>query len=82
MEVRRMNYVAYIDMAKKLFGKIPDKRYVLKYHELEKLSKKISEQDIRQIKDANVRDTLVKVKHIHDDIANKKANVIRRIRLY
>ncbi|MBM5804563.1 MAG: hypothetical protein FJZ49_00590 [Candidatus Verstraetearchaeota archaeon] len=82
VEVRRMNYAAYIDVAKELFGKIPDKRYVLKYHELEGLCKKIGEQEIRRIKDANVRGTLVKVKHIHDDIANKKANVIRRIKLY
>jgi hypothetical protein len=82
VEVRRMNYAAYIDMAKELLGKIPDMRYVLRYHELERLSKKINENEIGQVRDANVRDTLVKVVHIHDDIVNKKANVLKMIRLH
>ena len=54
---------------------------MLKYHELEQLSKEIGEQEIKRIKDANVRETLKKVKHVHDEIANKKADVIRRIRV-
>ena len=82
VEVRRMNYAAYIDMAKELLGKIPDMRYVLRYHELERLSKKINEDEIGQVRDANIRDTLVKVVHIHDDIVNKKANVLKMIRLH
>jgi hypothetical protein len=81
MKVRRMNYAAYIHTARELFEKIPNKNYVLKYHELEQLSKEISEQDIKCIKDANIRKTLKKVKHVHDEIANKKADVIRRIRM-
>ncbi|MDD1766816.1 MAG: hypothetical protein LUQ00_02740 [Candidatus Methanomethyliaceae archaeon] len=81
VEVRRMNYAAYIDMAKELLGKIPDMKYVLRYHELERLSKKINEKEIKLIRDPNVRDTLFKVVHIHDDIVDKKANVIRMIKL-
>lgn len=81
VEVRRMNYAAYIHMAKELFEKIPNKSYVLKYHELEQLSKEIGEQEIKRIKDVNARETLKKVKHVHDEIANKKADVIRRIRM-
>jgi hypothetical protein len=81
VEVRRMNYNAYIEMAKELLGKIPEMKYVLKYHELERLSKKINEKEIEQIRDTNVKDTLLKIVHVHDDIANKKAAVIRKIKL-
>ncbi len=81
-EVRRANYAAYADTAKSLFEKIPDRNYVLKYHALEGLSKEIGDEEIRRISDENIRNTLISVKHVHDNIAEKKANVIRRIKLY
>jgi len=81
-EVRRMNYPAYISMARELFRKIPDKNHILRYHEVEQLSKRIREQEIMQIKDVKLRETLERLKHIHDDIAIKKANIIRRMNLY
>jgi len=82
LEVRRMNYAAYIEMAKSLFGKIPNRNYVLKYHELEELSKKLNGDEIKKIREENVRDTLLNIKHVHNNIAEKKANVIRRIKMY
>jgi len=81
VEVRRMNYAAYIDMAKELFRKIPNRHYVLEYHELEQLSKKISDSEVKKIKEKNIREILDKVKHIHDNIDEKKVNVIRRIKM-
>jgi hypothetical protein len=81
LEIRRMNYAAYIDMAKELFMKIPNMKYILRYHELEKLSKKFNDKGIEQIKDTDVKEILLKIVHVHDDIANKKANVIRKVKL-
>lgn len=81
-EVRRMNYPVYINMARELFEKIPDENYILRYHEVEQLSKRIKEQEIMQIKDVKLRETLERLKHIHDDIAIKKANIIRKMKLY
>ena len=81
-EVRRINYTVYINMARELFGKIPDKNCILRYHEVEQLSKRITEQEIMQIKDVRLRETLKRLKHIHDDIATKKANIIRRMNLH
>jgi len=81
-EVRRMNYPVYVNIARELFEKIPDKNYILRYHEVEQLSRRIREQEIMQIKDAKLRETLERLKHIHDDIAIKKANIIRRMNLY
>lgn len=81
-EVRKANYPAYAEAAKSLFDKLPNKNCVLKYHALEGLSREISDEEIRRIKDESLRYTLAKVKHVHDNIAEKKANVIRRIKLY
>lgn len=81
-EVRRNNYAAYTNMAKSLFEEIPNKTYILKYHTLEGLSNKISDNEIKQIKEKNIQNIIVKVKHIHDNIAEKKANVIRQIKIY
>jgi hypothetical protein len=69
-------------MARELFRKIPDENYILRYHEVEQLSRRIREQEIMQIKDVKLRETLERLKHIHDDIAIKKANIIRRMNLY
>jgi len=73
-----MNYAAYIQTAKELFERIPKKSYVLKYHELEQLSKEVGEQEIKLMKDLNVRETLKKVKHVHDDIAKKKGRYYQK----
>jgi hypothetical protein len=77
-----MNCPVYFSMARELFRKIPDENYILRYHEVEQLSRRIREQEIMQIKDVKLRETLERLKHIHDDIAIKKANIIRRMNLY
>lgn len=82
LEVRRINYAAYIDTAKEIFGRIADRSSVLQYHQAEQLVKRISDEDISRIKDPELRETLFSLRHINDDIAEKKANVIRRIKLH
>lgn len=82
LEVRRINYAAYIDTAREIFGRIADRSSVLQYHQAEQLVERISDEDINKIKDPELRETLFCLRHIHDNIAEKKANVIRRIKLY
>jgi hypothetical protein len=82
LEVRRINYTAYMNTAREIFGRISNRSSVLKYHQAEQLAKRISEEDIGRIKDPELRETLFCLKHIHDNIAEKKAKVIRRMKLY
>jgi hypothetical protein len=82
LEVRRINYTAYIATAKEIFGRIANRSSVLQYHQVEQLVKRISEEDISRIKDPKLRETLFHLKHVHDNIAEKKASVIRRMKLY
>lgn len=82
LEVRRINYKVYIDTAREIFGRIANRSSVLQYHQAEQLVKRISEEDIGGVKDPELRETLFRLKHIHDNIAEKKANVIRRMKLY
>jgi hypothetical protein len=82
LEVRRTNYMAYIDTAREIFGRIADRSSVLQYHQVEQLVKRISDENINRIKDPELRETLFRLRHIHDNIAEKKANVIRRMKLH
>lgn len=82
LEVRRFNYTTYLDTAREIFGRIADRSSILQYHQAEQLVKRISEEDICKIKDPELRETLLRLRHVHDNIAEKKANVIRRMKLY
>ena len=80
-DIRLMNQPAYIDKAAELFGKIPKCKHVLKYHEAEQLCKSLGEQDLMGISDPVLRATLRSLSHVHDVISEKKANVLRQVRL-
>ncbi|MFQ5711660.1 MAG: hypothetical protein ACE5GD_07770 [Candidatus Geothermarchaeales archaeon] len=79
--IRRANYEVYIEMAKKLFAEIGDRDNVLKYHELEQICQRIRDETLESIDDENLRKTLISVKRIHDNIAERKAELIRRMPL-
>jgi hypothetical protein len=80
-EMRRMNYAAYVSAARDIFSRIPKPENVLKYHELEGICSRLSDEEIKAVGDAATRDALEKVKHAHDGIAAKKAKTMTRIKL-
>jgi hypothetical protein len=82
LEVRKMNINEYIRAAKEIFQRIPNKEYVLKYHEAEQISKMFTDEDLAQIEREHLRDTIQSLRHVHDNLAEKKANVIQRMNLY
>ncbi|UCH38085.1 MAG: hypothetical protein JSV76_02680 [Candidatus Bathyarchaeota archaeon] len=81
-EIRKMNYGEYIQTAVDIYQRIPNKEDVLKYHDAEQISKLLTDTDLTCIQDNQLRNTIRALKHVHDNIAEKKANVIRRMNLY
>lgn len=81
-EIRKMNYEAYIRTAEEIYQRIPNKEDVLKYHDAEQISKILTDDDLIHIEDNRLRDTIRSLQHVHDNIAEKKANVITRMNLY
>ena len=81
-EVRRANYPVYIETAKEIFDRISNRSYVIDYHRAEQLVKEIPEAAIQQIAEPTLRETLLRLKHIHNNIAEKKATVLRSMKLH
>ncbi len=81
-EIRKENYRGYVHTTKELFGKILRADYVLRYHQLEQLSNKLNDSEIKKIRDKKIREVLQKVKHVHENIADKKANLIKKMNIY
>jgi hypothetical protein len=81
-DIRKMNHAEFIRTATELFQRIPKKEYVLKYHDAEQISKLLPDEDVIHIKDEQLRETIQSLKHVHNHIAEKKANVIKRMNLY
>jgi hypothetical protein len=81
-EIRQMDYEEYIRTAVDIYQRIPNIEDVLKYHDAEQISKHLTDADLIHIENDRLRDTLQALRHVHDNIAEKKANVIRRMKLY
>jgi hypothetical protein len=81
-EIRKMNYDEYIRTAVDIYQRIPNKEDVLKYHDAEQISKLLTDTDLTRIQDNQLRNTIRALQHVHDNIAEKKANVIKRMNLY
>ena len=82
LEVRKMNINEYMRTAKEIFQRIPNTEYVLKYHEAEQISKMFTDEDVAQIGSEHLRETIQSLRHVHDNISEKKANVMKRMNLY
>lgn len=65
-KVRERYFRSYARKAEELFCRLPSKANVLKYHEMEELLSGMSDEEIGEVPDVTMRETLLKIKHVHD----------------
>ncbi|MBI2303213.1 MAG: hypothetical protein HYU86_00505 [Chloroflexi bacterium] len=78
-------YRAYAAAARDIFAHLPTpghpQEVITAYHQLEQLCHSLEEGDIAAISEPATRETLLAVKHVHDDLPAKWAGIIERYRL-
>ena len=63
----RKRWTRIVELTESLWEKTGGGGRVKKYHSIEELCREISDEDIRSIADPEIRETVVKIRHIHDD---------------
>jgi len=77
--IRAEHAAPFIRKAKELYSKLPDRKSVLTYHELEQLLEKVDDAAIAR-EEPGMKDLLSAIKHVHDKgHAARKAEIFREI---
>lgn len=76
-KVRAEHFRSYARKAEELFGRIPSRASVLKYHEIEGLLSGVSDEEIERSSDGTMRDILLRIKHVHD-----KGHTERKVQIF
>lgn len=63
----RKRWINIVELTEDLWGKAGGGGRVKKYHSIEESCREISDKDIQSIIDPRVRETVIKIRHIHDD---------------
>jgi len=63
----RKRWTNIVELTESLRGKAGGGGRVKKYHSIEESCREISDEDIRSIADPLIRETVKKIRHIHDD---------------
>ena len=63
----RKRWTRIVELTEGLWEKAGGGGRVKKYHSIEESCREISDEDIRSISDPEVRETVKKIRHIHDD---------------
>jgi len=88
-ELHKRNYAArshaYAAAARDVFAKFPAKGaprdIITTWHQLEQLCRELSEEDISFVEDAAVRDAFLAVRHVHDDLKERRIEFMKRYHL-
>ena len=76
---------AYAQAARDIFAQLPGegnaKEVITTYHQLEQLHRHISEESLATLADARVRDTILALRHIHDNPEKRRARIVERYKL-
>lgn len=76
---------AYTEAARGIFAQLPGggnpKEVITTYHQLEQLHRHISEESLATLADARVRDTILALRHIHDNPEKRRARIVERYKL-
>ncbi|MDZ4342049.1 MAG: hypothetical protein U1E51_06375 [Candidatus Binatia bacterium] len=76
---------AYAAAARDVFAKFPAKGaardIITTWHQLEQLCRELSEEDISSVEDAAVRDAFLAVRHVHDDLKERRIEFMKRYHL-
>ncbi|MDP2660902.1 MAG: hypothetical protein Q8R28_09260 [Dehalococcoidia bacterium] len=85
MELSGGKNQAYAEAARDIFAKLPGngnaKEIITTYHQLEQLHRHVSEESLASIADARVRDTILALRHIHDNPDERRAKIVERYKL-
>lgn len=89
MELHKRNYAkkseAYAAAARDVFAKLPakgpPKDIITSWHQLEQLCRQLSEEDISSIGNGAIRDAIRAVKHVHDDLQQRRIEFTKRYHL-
>jgi len=78
-EIRAEHAAPFIKKAKELYGRLPDSKSVLTYHQVEQLLEKVDDAAIAG-EEPEMRDLLGAIKHVHDKgHAARKAEIFGEI---
>lgn len=88
-ELHKRNYAnrsqSYVAAARDVFAKFPAKGaprdIITAWHQLEQLCRELSEEDISSVEDAAVRDAFLAVRHVHDDLKERRIEFMKRYHL-
>lgn len=88
-ELHKRNYAdksqAYAVAARDVFAKFPAKGapqdIITTWHQLEQLCRELSEEDISSVEDAAVRDAFLAVRHVHDNLKERRIEFMKRYHL-
>lgn len=75
----------YAEAARDIFAQLPSKgnakEVISTYHQLEQLHRHISEESLASLADARIKDTILALRHIHDNPGERRARIIARYKL-
>ncbi len=81
---REKHYQAHVQAFRDIFSRLPakgePKDIVTTYHQLEELGQELDDADLASL-DPETRETVLKVNHVHDDLAVKVARLKQRYSL-
>jgi len=88
-DLHKRNYAnrsrAYAAAAREVFAKFPAKGaardIITTWHQLEQLCRELSEEAISSVEDAAVRDAFLAVRHVHDDLKERRIEFMKRYHL-
>lgn len=88
-ELHKRNYAdrsqSYAAAARDVFAKFPAKGAprdtITTWHQLEQLCRELSDGDISFIEDAAIKDAIRAVKHVHDDLNERRIEFLKRYHL-
>lgn len=89
MGLHKRNYAkkseAYAAAARDVFAKFPakgpPKDIITTWHQLEQLCRELNEEDISFVEDGAIKDAIRAVKHVHDDLQQRRVEFERRYHL-
>jgi len=76
---------AYAAAARDVFANLPawgsPREIITTWHQLEQLCRELNEEDISSVEDAAIRGAIQAVKHVHDDLQQRRIDFIKRYHL-
>ena len=76
---------AYAAVARDVFAKFPAKAapkdIITTWHQLEQLCRELTEADIASVEDGAIRDAFLAVRHVHDDLKERRIEFMKRYHL-